>query len=169
MFAPPAPPSDPEYGIVAYRCGRIVVEAGRLLGVERRLLPHGPSIARVWIDSRIRASTPRDGCSLVYSGTRAVPGFLAVNYARSGEGTSLVSLHCALAVLDHIARLRQCVAIVAHISTWAISDRALQRFGWEPQSTRLAGRHWIRRFYDGYPEPDLSRYCRPMSPARISR
>lgn len=168
MFTLPAPPFDPEYGIVAHRRGRIVVEAGRLLGVERRRL-HGASIARVWIDSRFRGGTPRDGCSLLYSGTRGAPGFLAVDYARSGAGTRWESLRCALTVLDHIARLRQCVAIVAHISTWAISDRALQRFGWEPQSTRLAGRHWIRRFYDGYPASDLSRYCRRMSPARSNR
>lgn len=161
-----------ENSIAAPRRGRIVVQNGLLSRVERLWFPRRSTISRVWFDTHFRRGGAPDMCSLIYRGTRATPGYLAVEYARSGPRTGFASIRGVLAVLDQIARRRQCVAIVAHVSTWAISDRVLERFGWELQATRagggLSGRHWIKRFYDGYPEHDLARYCR-TSPARINR
>jgi hypothetical protein len=60
--------------------------------------------------------------------------------------------------LDEIARIRGAVAIVAHVTNGSISDRLLQRFGWQQHLEHWQGRHWIRRFYDGYPETSVGRY-----------
>jgi hypothetical protein len=34
----------------------------------------------------------------------------------------------------------------------------LQRQGWERHLQHWSGRHWIRRFYDGYPDSGIERY-----------
>jgi hypothetical protein len=68
-------------------------------------------------------------------------------------------------MLDEVARVREAVAIFAHVSTEAISDRLLERWGWEPH-TKMRGRHWVKRFYNGYAENDISRYLRDTSAQR---
>ncbi|MGV3486536.1 MAG: hypothetical protein ACO1RT_19115, partial [Planctomycetaceae bacterium] len=77
---------------------------------------------------------------------------------RSGPGTQLGTFRGACQVLDEVARLREAVAILAHVSTDAISDRLLLRWGWEPHASNLDGRHWIKRFYNGYRPLDVERY-----------
>jgi hypothetical protein len=83
---------------------------------------------------------------------------MVVDYIQSGPLTQLATLRGACQLLDEVARLRQSVAILAHVSTEAISDRLLQRWGWEPHAGQLQGRHWIKRFYNGYPKVDIDRY-----------
>ena len=61
-------------------------------------------------------------------------------------------------VLDEIARIRGATAIVAHVTNHNITDRLLVRLGWQQHMPHWKGRHWIRRFYDGYPESTLQRY-----------
>lgn len=119
--------------------------------IDRLCLPRRFTISRVWIDSYLRTGG-EDTCTLYYSGTRATPGYLTLDYVRSGPRTTLQTFRRALVVLDRIAHLRQSVAIFAHVSTSAISDRLLCRWGWQEHAARLGGRHWIKRFYDGYPD-----------------
>lgn len=135
----------------APRYGRIVVERGLLRRVDRLRLPRRFSISRVWIDSHFRTGN-EDTCTLYYRGTWATPGYLTLDYVRSGPRTTFRSFRRALVALDEVARIRQSVAIFAHVSTSAISDRLLCRWGWEEHAARLGGRHWIKRFYDGYPD-----------------
>lgn len=83
---------------------------------------------------------------------------MVLDYIRSGPKTRLATLRGACQILDEVARLRQSVAILAHVSTDAISDRLLMRWGWEPHATNLAGRHWIKRFYGRHPHVNTERY-----------
>lgn len=83
---------------------------------------------------------------------------MVLDYVRSGPGTQLATFRGACQVLDEVARLREAVAILAHVSTDAISDRLLLRWGWEPHASNLDGRHWIKRFYNGYRPLDVDRY-----------
>jgi hypothetical protein len=137
------------------RCGKVVVVDGQLTAVRRRWWPGKASSLRIWFDSNFRHSRG-DCCILHYSGSRAQPGYLTVDYIRSHQGTTLQTLRGSLLVLDQIASQRQAVAIFAHVGTSAISDRLLRRWGWEPHAGRIAGRHWIKRFYEGFPDVDMS-------------
>jgi hypothetical protein len=140
-----------------WRNGRIVMKDGCLVAIRRRFWPTPASIARVWLQTRFNRGT-RDECTLEYRSARP-GGFIVLDYIHSGPQTQLATFRGACQILDEIARLRGAVAILAHVSTDAISDRLLRRWGWEPHANHMAGRHWIKRFYDGYPTVDLNRYC----------
>ncbi len=132
------------------------MRSGRLLEIRCRILPRRVSVARVWWDSRHR-SRDDDQCTLDYHGP-LLGGYLSLDYIASGRGTRLATMLGACQLLDEIARIREAVAIFAHVSTTAISDRLLIRYGWQRHLPSLPGRHWVKRFYDGYPEIDVRRY-----------
>lgn len=144
-----------------WRCGQIIMRDGRLVGIRRRYWPFPASILRVWLHTRFRKGTA-DECRLDYRSSR-LGGFMVLDYIHSGPSTQLATFRGACQLLDEVARLRQSVAILAHVSTEAISDRLLRRWGWEPHASQMQGRHWIKRFYDGYPKVDLDRYM-PQRP-----
>ncbi|MCO8123764.1 hypothetical protein NHH03_18605 [Stieleria sp. TO1_6] len=140
-----------------WRRGRIVMQAGKLVRIERRWSTGSVSMAQVWWQSRY--GRPNDNlCWLDYHQPWGMPGFLTLDYIRSGRRAGYKSLIGACRVLDEIACLRGASAIVAHISTASISDRFLQRIGWQRHLESWSGRHWIRRFYDGYPDGGIERY-----------
>ena len=85
-------------------------------------------------------------------------GFLTLDYIRSGTFAGYKSSIGACHVLDEIAKVRGTSAIVAHVTNGTISDRLLMRVGWQQHLNQWSGRHWIRRFYDGFPESSLHRY-----------
>ncbi|MEM9586620.1 MAG: hypothetical protein AAGA03_05015 [Planctomycetota bacterium] len=134
-----------------WRAGRIRMQKGVLEGVSRRRFAASISVAEVWW--RAKYGRPRgDFCYLDYHQPWGMPGFLTLDYVHSGEGASYKTFVGACRVLDDIAQLRGAQAIVAHVTNASISDRLLHRLGWERHLESWSGRHWIRRFYDGYPE-----------------
>jgi len=156
----PRPITDPQHDrerLRRWRAGRIEMRAGQLVGIGRRWLPRRASIAEVWLQSRCRWG-PTDRCRLDYHQPWGSPGFLVLDYVAAGPGTSLKTFRGALEVLDAIARQRRSLAILAHVSTSAITDRLLRRWGWEAHLPQQAGRHWIKRFYEGYPASRLADY-----------
>ena len=142
----------------SWRNARIIMQNGQLVAIRKRFWPLPASIARVWFQTRFRAGN-RDECILEYRSPR-MGGFIILDYIQSGPSTQLATFRGACQLLDEIARLRGAVAILAHVSTDAITDRLLKRWGWEPHASHMRGRHWIKRFYDGYPSADLDRYLR---------
>lgn len=133
------------------------MQGGRLQRVERRWLTGSVSMAQVWWEGRF--GRPHDDlCWLDYHQPWGMPGFLTLDYVRSGRKAGYRTFVGACHVLDEIARLRGSVAIVAHVSNASISDRLLQRLGWQRHLEHWSGRHWIRRFYDGYPPSVIDRY-----------
>lgn len=152
-----ANPVDHPDSIRRWRCGRIIMRAGKLVCVQRRLFVGSVSMAQVWWQSRY-GRPDDDLCWLDYHQPWGMPGFLTLDYIRSGRRAGYKTFVGACHVLDEIARIRRASAIVAHVSTESISDRLLERLGWQRHLNHWSGRHWIRRFYDGYPESAVSRY-----------
>ena len=140
-----------------WRCGRIVMRAGRLVEIQRRLTCGSVSVAQVWWQASYGRNDD-DICWLDYHQPFGMPGFLTLDYVRAGTLAGYKSLVGACYVLEEIARLRNATAIVAHVTNGNISDRLLQRLGWQRHMEHWKGRHWIRRFYEGYPDSSLSRY-----------
>lgn len=121
-------------------------------------------MAQVWWQNRY-GRPDDDLCWIDYHQPFGMPAFLTLDYMRSGKRAGYKSFRGACAVLDEIARLRGSQAIVAHVSTQSLSDRLLERLGWQQHLQKWSGRHWIRRFYDGYPESAIDRYLpSPASP-----
>jgi hypothetical protein len=150
--------------------GRIVMQNGRLVEIRCGLIPRRVSVARVWWDNW-RRPVVGDQCTLNYHGP-IFGGYLTIDYLASGRGTSLPTILGACRVLDEIAGIRGAVAIFAHISTTAVSDRLLLRYGWESHLHGTPGRHWVKRFYNGYPDTDIRPYLRGAEsavPAEQSR
>jgi hypothetical protein len=140
-----------------WRHGRIVMRSGQLIEIQRRLTCGSVSVAEVWWQARYGRND--DGiCWLDYHQPFGMPGFLTLDYIRSGTRAGYKSLAGAARVLEEIAKLRGATAIVAHVTNGNISDRLLERLGWQRHLEHWKGRHWNRRFYDGYPASTLNRY-----------
>jgi hypothetical protein len=140
-----------------WRCGRIIVQDGKLIRVEHRLMCGSASMAQVWWQMKY-GRTDDDLVWLDYHQPIGMPAFLTLDYIRSGKRAGYRSFIAAIHLLNEIARIRGSQAIVAHVSNGKISDRLLERQGWQRHMPQWNGRHWIRRFYDGYPASMLHRY-----------
>lgn len=138
--------------------GRIIMRAGRLDSIEQHWLRSPTSIAQVWWESnhgRLRG----DVCMLDYHVPSGLPNFLTLDYIRSGNETSYRTFIGAAHLLNDIAALRGSDAIVAHVTNVKLTDRFMHRLGWQRHQEHWRGRHFIRRFYDGYPAPTVGRYA----------
>ena len=141
---------------------------GELVEIQRRVFAGSASVAQVWFQANF-SRWDDDRCVLDYHQPLGMPPFLALDYVRSGRKTRYRTFVGACHVLDEIARIRGTQAIVAHVTNASISDRFLVRLGWQRHLERWSGRHWIRRFYDGYPESTLGRYLAPAAAATFER
>ncbi len=135
----------------------IVMRGGRLVEIQHRMSVGNVSVAQVWWQAKYGRADD-DTCWLDYHQPFGMPGFLTLDYVHSGKSAGYKSFIGAVHVLEEIARVRGALAIVAHVTNGNISDRFLHRIGWEQHLSNWKGRHWIRRFYDGYPESSLGRY-----------
>ena len=140
-----------------WRYGRIVMRGGALVEIQRRLVCGSVSVAQVWWQAKYGRQDD-DVCWLDYHQPLGMPRFLTLDYVRSGSLAGYKTFVGACHVLDEVARIRDATAIVAHVSNHNITDRLLRRLGWQQHLHHWKGRHWIRRFYDGYPESTLERY-----------
>lgn len=131
--------------------GRIVTERARFTSVFGRWWPYWGNWCEYLWDARFRG-VRGDRCELYYHVPWSAPTFLTLAYVHSGRQTSLSTVYAATLVLDEIARLKQSQAIVCHVTNERISDRLLERWGWQPHCRDWPGRHFIKRFYGAYPE-----------------
>jgi hypothetical protein len=136
--------------LVTRRAGKIVTENGQLRAVYGRWWPHAGNLLQVLWDINFR-SPGHDRCQLFYHQPRSSPGFLSLGYIHSGPRTSLATFYAATLVLDEIARLKAAQAVVCHVTNSRITDRLLERWGWEAHCPNWSGRHFIKRFYGEYP------------------
>lgn len=141
-----------------WRHGRIIMRDGHLVEIQHRLMAGSVSVAQVWWQAKYGRNDD-DICWLDYHQPFGMPSFLTLDYIRAGKNAGYKSFIGAANMLNEIARIRSASAIVAHVTNGAISDRLLSRLGWEPHLPNWKGRHWIRRFYDGYPESTFHRYA----------
>ncbi|MGY8768879.1 MAG: hypothetical protein ACKVH8_10690 [Pirellulales bacterium] len=135
------------------RYGVIEIEHGQLRAVHFR--PWPKMISRVEIATLGRwrhARSSGDSCKLYYNVPLSSPGYISLAYVTSTKQTTLKTVRRATEVLDRIAEIRRASALVCELSNARLSERLLQRGGWEPHCQALAGRHFIKRFYGTYPQ-----------------
>ena len=137
--------------IASWRCGRIVTESARLVGIYGRWWPcHGNWLQVLW-DQHVRTAQ-RDQCTIFYYQPIGSPSFLTLSYVHSGARTTLSTFYLSTLALDEIARLRGADAIVCNVTNDRITDRLMHRWGWKTHCHQWRGRHFIKRFYGCYPE-----------------
>lgn len=129
----------------AYRCGKIAVGGGAVRQVRRRLLPRRVSIAEVWWRKWFRGGRESE-CQLYWHIPWGSPGVLAIDYLHAGRGCHWRDIVAASRCIDEIARERGCLIAVCHVSNDRLSDRVLQRLGFQRHCLHLRGRHFIKRY-----------------------
>jgi hypothetical protein len=135
--------------------GVIIISTGRLHAVHLRPWPKLLAARDVLGPGRpLTRDAGRDTCWLYYNQPCRHRRFLALKYIVSSPHATFQTLRGALVVLDEIARLKGTDAIVAEVRNLRISHRLLRRWGWERQLVSSRRRHYIKRFYGTYCEPD---------------
>jgi len=138
------------------RYGVIETVGGRLAAINLRPWPKLVALPEIVpLDPRYHASGAADRCLLYYNQPWRMPNFLALRYIVSTSGTSYATSRAALKVLDAIAELKHTDAIVCDAGNVRLSDRLMERLGWEPHKPQRWHRNYIRRFYGSYPEIKL--------------
>ena len=136
-----------------------VIEAcqGRLAGIHLRpyakVISLPEAICAGWFNHNRLAG---DRCWLYYNQPLGHSRFLAVKYVVSSRDCRFGTLKAAMTVLEEIARLKDTDAALCHITTPRISERLLTREGWQRHCLNSWGRHYIKRFYGKYPQPDAA-------------
>lgn len=133
----------------AYGC--IVTADDRFVAVHLRPWPKWGSLLETWWDQRRLHRRPGNRCWLYYNQPCLHKNFLALMYIASTKDATFGTVHGALAVLDEIARIKRTDAIVCEVNNPRISDRMLNRHGWEQHCLDSGGRNFIKRFYGEYP------------------
>ena len=137
------------------RHGVIEVRDQRLVGIQLRPWPKMISVveARWWGERQHQSCAGgANRCQLHYSQPRSAAGMLALKYIVSTSGTTFATFRGALVILDEIARLKNAPAIVCDVTNNRISHRLLTRMGWQRHLESSTRRHYIKRFYEGYPD-----------------
>ncbi len=138
--------------IRARRYGVIETVGGRLVAVQLRPWPKLLALPEIFpLGPRYHAVGATDRCLLYYNQPWKMPNFLALKYVVSTTGTSYATFRAALTVLDAIAEFKRTDAIVCDAANVRLSNRLMNRFGWEPHKPERWHRNFIRRFYGRYP------------------
>lgn len=136
------------------RYGVIEMSDEQLAAIHLRPFPKIITLPGVWwFGGRTHRSERGNRCWLYYNQPVGFSNFLALRYVVSNRGTTLKTFRGSLLVLDEIARLKRTDAILCEAGNLRISDRLLSRWGWEPHFQRSRRRHYIKRFYGQYAEP----------------
>ncbi len=133
------------------RHGVIICSSGELPRLVARPWPRPTTIdmACLWGPLWHRFDA-RDRCWIYYKQPLFHNRFLAIEYAVSGHGATLATLGRALAMLDTIAEIKECDAIVCQIWNRRLTPRAMARHGWSRHTSDRHGRNYIKRFYGDY-------------------
>ena len=140
------------------RFGVIDVQDDQFQAIHFRPWPKSISVAEIWLGRRwTRRSHQRaNRCLLYYNQPWGSPTFLTLKYVVSTAGTSFKTARIAAIVLDEIAQIKQSDAIVCEVSNARISNRLLERWGWERHVLSSQRRHYIKRFYGEFPKTDVT-------------
>jgi hypothetical protein len=135
------------------RYGVIEVIDGELCCIRFRLWPKLISHAEIgWFGAATHQRRSADRCLLYYNQPLSHSNYLALKYVVSNHGTRYRTFRKTLTVLDQIAQIKRSDALLCEASNQRISDRYLQRMGWERHLVQSRRRHYIKRFYGVYPQ-----------------
>lgn len=154
------------------RYGVIEAVGGSPLAIRFRSWPKLVSGAETrWWNFWRGGNAPPDHCRLYWSQPLSAPRFLTVNYVRSSWQTTYATFLAAVQVLDAVAWIKNSDAMVCEAFNRRISDRLLQRWGWERHLANSRRRHYIKRFYGDWTavQPALKRMGLDTASAACSR
>ena len=136
--------------------GMIEVVDGSLVGIHLRPWPKLISgIEAKWADGWGKKRTQKNQSQVYFSQPIGHRNYLALSYAVTTLQTTWATLSLSLAVMDYVAYLKQSNAIVTEVSNARISDRLMERLGYERHLQSEKKRHWIKRFYGEFPQNRL--------------
>lgn len=139
------------------RYGVIETSADKLVAVHLRPWPKLIAWPELWpVGPVYHARGQADRCLLYYNQPWSCPNYLALKYVVSTLGTPFSTFRTALTALDAIAELKRSDAILCDAFNQRLSDRFMQRMGWEAHKPQRWHRNYIKRFYGKYPEIHLS-------------
>jgi hypothetical protein len=141
----------------ARRYGVIETRGGRLTAIHLRPLPKLLALPElIPLDARYHPAGESDRCLLYYNQPWRMPNYLALKYIVTTVGTCFATFRAALAALDALAEVKRIDAIVCDAGNLRLTDRVMQRFGWEPHKPQRWHRNFIRRFYGDYPQTAIA-------------
>jgi hypothetical protein len=130
------------------RYGVIEASCGRLVAVHFRPWPKVISLPEVFLAQGLRRRRwVGDRCRVYFNQPRRHQNFLSITFAISTHDCTLKTLHAAREALEAIAEIKQSDALLCDAWNARISQRLLERWGWEPHCPSRWHRNFIRRFY----------------------
>jgi hypothetical protein len=139
------------------RYGVIEASRGRLIAVHFRPWPKLVSLPEVFLAEKLRTHCRGDRCRVYFNQPLRHSQFLSITFAVSSRECSLATLHAARAALETIAEIKQSDALLCEAWNTRISQRLMERWGWEPHCPSRWHRNFIRRFYGEYPSHATAR------------
>ncbi len=134
------------------RYGVIETTGGELRKIVLRPLPRLWSLRELaLVGPRWRPKGPNDCCRLYFNQPRGHESFLALRYVAATPGTSYATFRAALSVLDAVAAIKGVDALVCDAANHRLTERFLERMGWQAHAPRWGHRNYIRRFYGNFP------------------
>ena len=137
--------------------GVIEIVDDQFRAVHLRPWPKLVSVAEIlWRGSKFHHQKPGNRCLLYYNQPLRFCDFLTLKYVVSTSEATFKTFRRSLIVLEEIARIKGSDALLCEASNLRISDRLLKRWGWESHVPNSRRRHFIKRFYGTYPEPQCA-------------
>jgi hypothetical protein len=133
------------------RYGMIESRGGRLVAVHFRPWPKLVSLPEVLWAEKLSRHRTGDRCRVYFNQPLRHSQFLSITFAVSSRQCTLATLHAARTALETIAEIKQSDALLCDAWNTRISQRLLERWGWEPHCPSRWHRNFIRRFYGQYP------------------
>lgn len=127
-----------------WRYGAIEIRDGELDHVAARWWPR---LASEWesLREQLIKTLPVGVCRMYYSFPWRTPGFMVLAYAHSGPETTYQTIRCGLRTLEQIAGVWHAQAIVCQATNNRLSERTMNRWGYEKHALSLGDNHYIRR------------------------
>ncbi|MCG8583937.1 MAG: hypothetical protein MI757_04405 [Pirellulales bacterium] len=133
------------------RYGVIEMADGKLTGIRFRPWPKLASLPEIRLVGRWQhARRGGDRCRLYFNQPLSAPNYLSLTYVVSNRDTTYATFRGAVCVLEQVAEIKRSDAILCDLGNPRISDRLLDRWGWEPLKQNRWHRQFIKRFYGDF-------------------
>lgn len=133
--------------------GMIEAINGKVVRIRLKPWPKIASLMEAhWIQAMKSQRQQPDVCRLYYNQPIGHRNYLVLSYVESSLNTRLKTFYATLDALNQIAFIKRSDALLAEVTTKRLTDRFLERRGWERYLEHKPQRHWVKRFYGTYPE-----------------
>jgi len=119
-----------------------------------------------WAGALRNTRVIQDRCRIFFNQPIGHRNYIALKYIESTLGTTMSTLRKSMRVLDEVARIKRTDAIFAHVTNSRISERLMDRWGWQRHLLHKSGRHFIKRFYGEY---EISGSAQAIANCRLNK